>query len=74
MINRAGAERKGSYAAIYSMTWSIAQIVSPLLATQTISQLGYNALWIILASFGLLVVIGIYFLQSHLQRGQLRQR
>jgi predicted MFS family arabinose efflux permease len=74
MINRAGAERKGSYAAIYSMTWSIAQIISPLLATQTISQLGYNALWIILASFGLLVVIGIYFLQSHLQRGQLRQR
>jgi predicted MFS family arabinose efflux permease len=31
MINRAGPERKGSYASVYSMTWSIAQIISPLI-------------------------------------------
>jgi MFS family permease len=62
MINRAGPERKGSYASVYSMTWSIAQIISPLIATQTIAILGHNALWIIFALFGLAVTVGMYYL------------
>lgn len=62
MINRAGAERKGSYASVYSMTWSIAQIISPLIATQTIARAGHTVLWIVFAIFGALVMIGMYLL------------
>jgi MFS family permease len=68
MINRAGSERKGIYASVYSMTWSIAQILSPVIATQTISQFGYNTLWLIFSCFGLIVVIGIYFLQKYIDK------
>jgi MFS family permease len=65
MINRAGSERKGSYASVYSMTWSIAQIISPLIATQTIAMAGHNVLWIIFALFGLAVTVGMYFLHRY---------
>jgi MFS family permease len=65
MINRAGPERKGSYASVYSMTWSIAQIISPIIATQTIAIAGHNVLWIIFAFFGLTVTVGMYFLHRY---------
>ena len=62
MIQRAGPERKGSYASVYSMTWSIAQIISPLIATQTIAMAGHNVLWVIFALFGLAVALGMFYL------------
>lgn len=62
MINRAGAARKGGYASVYSMTWSIAQIASPVIATQTIAKLGHVFLWLLFAFFGALVTIGMYIL------------
>jgi predicted MFS family arabinose efflux permease len=62
MINRAGPQKKGSYASVYSMTWSIAQILSPLMATQTIAKYGYQALFTIFVFLGLMVMIGIYAL------------
>ncbi len=65
MINRAGPERKGSYASVYSMTWSIAQIISPVIATQTIAVAGHNVLWILFALFGLAVTVGMYFLHRY---------
>lgn len=67
MINRAGPERKGSYASVYSMTWSIAQIISPLIATQTIAMAGHNMLWIIFSLFGLAVTVGMYFLHRSVE-------
>jgi MFS family permease len=65
MINRAGPERKGSYASVYSMTWSVAQIISPIIATQTIAMAGHNALWILFAFLGLTVTLGMYILHRY---------
>jgi len=62
MIQRAGPEKKGSYASVYSMTWSIAQIISPIIATQTIAKAGHNALWVVFILFGMAVTLGIYLL------------
>lgn len=62
MINRAGPSKKGSYASVYSMTWSIAQIISPIIATQTIAMAGHHVLWILLALLGASVTFGMYFL------------
>jgi predicted MFS family arabinose efflux permease len=64
MINRAGPQKKGSYASVYSMTWSIAQIISPIIATQTIAKAGHNTLWIIFICFGALVTLGMYQLHK----------
>ncbi len=68
MINRAGANKKGSYASFYSMTWSVAQIITPIIATQTITHAGFNTLWMILFLFGITVAIGIYILHKRLQK------
>jgi MFS family permease len=65
MINRAGPERKGSYASVYSMTWSVAQIISPIIATQTIALAGHNVLWILFAFLGLTVTLGMYILHRY---------
>lgn len=65
MINRAGPERKGSYASVYSMTWSVAQIISPIIATQTIAMAGHNVLWILFAFLGLAVTLGMYILHRY---------
>ncbi len=65
MINRAGPERKGSYASVYSMTWSVAQIISPIIATQTIAMAGHNVLWILFALLGLTVTLGMYILHRY---------
>ena len=69
MMKRAGAKRKGSYSAVYSMTWSVAQIISPLIATQTIAHYGFNWLWVILACFGLAVTFGMIYLHKYLAKG-----
>jgi MFS family permease len=65
MIKRAGPGRKGSYASLYSMTWSIAQIISPIIATQTIARAGHQLLWIIFALFGIIVAIGAHLLHGY---------
>ena len=53
MIKRAVEGRKGAYASLYSMTWSIAQIISPIIATQTIARTGHQSLWMLFALFGI---------------------
>ena len=65
MIRRAGANKKGSYASVYSMTWSIAQIISPIIATQTIAKFGHQILWMIFILFGGLISIGMYYLHQY---------
>jgi hypothetical protein len=47
------------------MTWSIAQIISPIIATQTIAMAGYNVLWVLFALFGLAVTAGMFFLNRY---------
>jgi len=57
MNERAASHNKGQYASLYVMAWSVAQVSTPLLATQTIEHLGYTALWIVLALFAVLVMV-----------------
>lgn len=64
MISRANKNNKGRYAALYSMTWSIAQIASPIIATQTISNFGFDVLWLLYAFFSFLVLVGMFFLHK----------
>ncbi|HRG60153.1 MAG TPA: MFS transporter [Bacteroidia bacterium] len=65
MIKRAGENKKGSYASVYSMTWSIAQIISPIIATQTIAKFGHDILWMIFILFGVLISLGMYYLHQY---------
>jgi len=44
-IMRTNPGNRGQYAAIYTIAWSIAQIISPLIGGQVVTYSGYYALW-----------------------------
>ncbi len=59
MMQRAASHKIGAYAAVYSMTWSIAQVASPLISTSIIDTYGFNYLWIFMAAISLAVGLGM---------------
>jgi MFS family permease len=61
-LERAKGHNLGQYSAVYSMSWPIAQIISPLLGTQLIAILGYDALIITLGGVAISAAIGFYFM------------
>jgi len=44
-INRTTPRNRGEYAAVYTMAWSVAQIVSPVAGGQLVAYSGFNPLW-----------------------------
>jgi predicted MFS family arabinose efflux permease len=67
-IERSKPHNRGEYSGLYAMTWSVANITAPLVSTQVISHLGFNTLWYILGSFGLLSALGFGLLKKYLAR------
>lgn len=63
-IERSKTHNRGQYSALHSMTWSVAQISAPLVGTQTIAHFGFDALWYILGSFGVISAAGFYWLNK----------
>jgi predicted MFS family arabinose efflux permease len=64
MNSRTNENNKGQYAALYAMSWSLAQICIPVIATQTIVHFGYDVLWIILGAFAVAVGVGIKWVEK----------
>lgn len=64
MNARSSSANKGQYASLYIMCWSGAQVLTPVIATQVIAHAGYNMLWIVLATFALLVLTGVKVLEK----------
>ncbi len=44
-INRTTPRNRGEYAAVYTMAWSVAQIVSPVAGGQLVAHSGFSPLW-----------------------------
>ncbi len=65
-IERAKPHNRGQYSALYAMSWSVAQISAPLIGTQTIALFGFDALWYILGSLGLVATLGFGALRNKL--------
>lgn len=65
-IERAKPHNRGQYSALYAMSWSIAQVSAPLIGTQTIAAFGFDTLWYILGSFGLIATFGFGALRNKL--------
>lgn len=63
-IERSKAHNRGQYSGLYAMTWSFAQISSPLIGTQTIANFGFDTLWYILGSFGIIALVGMQKIKS----------
>lgn len=61
-IMRTNENNRGEYAALYSMGWSAAQIMSPVIGGQLITFVSYNLLWWATGAICLAASIGIVLL------------
>jgi predicted MFS family arabinose efflux permease len=61
-IMRTNAHNRGEYAALYSMGWSEASIMSPIIGGQVITYVSFNLLWWITGAICLSASMGIVLL------------
>ena len=61
-ISRTTPHNRGDYAALYSMSWSTAQIVAPFFGSNVIAYGGFNLLWWMLGGISFVATIGYYYL------------
>jgi len=61
-INRTTVHNRGEYAALYSMSWSAAQIIAPFIGGYIISFGGFNLLWWVLGGISLVASAGYMLL------------
>jgi len=67
-INRAKKGYEGSYMAWYSISFSFAHILCPVLSFAIIENLGYRTNWIITAIYGFIAMILSLWLYSILKK------
>jgi predicted MFS family arabinose efflux permease len=63
-INRTTNSNRGEYAALYSMSWSAAQIIAPAVGSQIIAYGGFSTLWWVLGVVCLLSSTGFFILKK----------
>ena len=61
---RSPSQNQGEYVALYTMSYSVSNVVAPLLGTQIIAHWGYNYLWYVMAFVSLLSLSGFYWLDQ----------
>jgi predicted MFS family arabinose efflux permease len=70
-ISRSKAENRGQYAALYTIAWSIGQIIAPTAGSILIANGGYDLLWWVVFAVCVLIFISYFFLdrKQNVQRG-----
>jgi MFS family permease len=63
-MTRAPKISMGQYMALYSMGWSTAQILAPVIGTTIIDRYGFDILWIVLSGIALIAFIGFRWLEK----------
>lgn len=67
---RAGKKYKGAYMGVNALSFSIALIITPYLATQILTAYGYDTLWIINTVISILAALGFYYVGRKMKREQ----
>jgi predicted MFS family arabinose efflux permease len=60
VTKRAPEHRQGQYMALYTMAYSISNVIAPWMGTQIIAHWGYNMLWVVIASISSITFLGFY--------------
>ncbi len=67
VFSRAQAQgSQGQYMALYTMSYSVANILAPLAGTQLIAAWGYDALWQVMGFTALLTIAGFWRLEARM--------
>lgn len=64
-ISRTNDYNRGQYAALYTMSWSAAQILAPALGSQVIARGGFGLLWWVLGVLSFLAAAGYLLLYKN---------
>lgn len=72
MISRTDEGNRGQYAGLFTVAWSVAQVLGPFLGTQIAGAYGFKALWWIVGCMGLLTVAGFHYLYLVAERAAVR--
>ena len=64
---RANGQKAGRYMALYTMAYSVTNIVAPLFGTQIASKCGYHVLWMVVAGLSVVALAGIWYLDKQLK-------
>ncbi|RYZ46009.1 MAG: MFS transporter [Sphingobacteriales bacterium] len=62
---RGQSKSLGEYMGLYSIAWSIALILSPVIGSQLIEHYGFVTLWLSMIGVSLLTIAGIRYLAAH---------
>jgi predicted MFS family arabinose efflux permease len=57
-VTRSSEHNRGQYAALYTMSWSAAQVIAPALGAQVIQHGGFKVLWGLLGGICAVVTVG----------------
>jgi predicted MFS family arabinose efflux permease len=63
-ISRTNEANRGSYAGLYTMAWSAAQIIAPTFGSQVAEHAGFTVLWWTIGGICTVVAIGFWWLQK----------
>jgi predicted MFS family arabinose efflux permease len=63
-VNRSRDHNRGDYAGLWTMSWSVASITAPLIATQVIKHLGFDAVWLAGMGVCLAIFVGVLVLRK----------
>ncbi len=63
-ISRSNNHNRGQYAGLYTMAWSVAQVIGSSLGALTANLIGFELLWLIIFAICMLTAIGYLQLQN----------
>ena len=66
-LSRAPIGHEGRYMALYTMSFSLAHIVSSKMGMEIIANFGYQTNWFVMGSFGIVAAICCYWIEKLLQ-------
>lgn len=65
-VSRSTPQNRGQYAAAYNMSFALAQVLAPTVASQIALAFGFPTLWVANFVICLLAALGFFFLQKQL--------
>lgn len=62
-ISRTTASNRGQYAGLYTIAWSVAQVLGPATGSQIAEHYGFRTLWWVVGTFSIVCAAGFKWLQ-----------
>ena len=65
-LSRAKAENRGMYMGAFGLSWSVGQVIAPLLGMQLAEVLGFSVMWSVMTGLCIITMFGMWWLKNKL--------